>query len=160
MPRTNPTTTPCSVNGCEKAAAAPDWTEAEVAVLMAAKLTDHRKRYSGPDPDESLVAVAVKLGRSEVACRCKRRRVEHERGHRTGDQWTVGGAMDGGGRRDCPGSHGAGRRARGRVDVASRGRSDRPDATRHTSPSAQFAMPGSKRWIKIRYGGTATRGNK
>ena len=91
MPRTNPTTTPCSVNGCEKAAAAPDWTEAEVAVLMAAKLTDHRKRYSGPDPDESLAAVAVKLGRSEVACRCKRRRVEHERGHRTGDQWTVEG---------------------------------------------------------------------
>lgn len=101
----------CSVNGCEKAAASrgwcamhhkrvtrwgsphivhmePDWTEADIAILMAAKLTSHKRRFAGPDPDESFAAVAAKLGRTVSACTCKRRRVEYARGHRTGTQWT------------------------------------------------------------------------
>ncbi len=69
----------------------PDWTEAEIALLMAAKLTPHDARFAGPDPDESLAAVAKKIGRSVNACRCKRARLELGRGHKVGTQWTVQG---------------------------------------------------------------------
>ncbi len=45
----------------------PDpWTADEIAVLMSAKLTPHTMRYAGPDPNESLAAVALMLDRSVV----------------------------------------------------------------------------------------------
>ena len=69
----------------------PDWTEAEIASLLAAKLTPHDQRRHGPDKTESLEAVSKRLGRSYSACLSKRGKVEAERGHKTGEQWTVQG---------------------------------------------------------------------
>ena len=69
----------------------PDWSEREISILMAAKLTDHDVRFAGPDPVESLAAVAAKLGRSVPACISKRRKEEAKRGHITGEQWTLEG---------------------------------------------------------------------
>ena len=70
---------------------ARDWGEAEIALLMAAKLTPHDQRRHGPDPDESLAAVSKRLGRSLNACRSKRGKLERARGHKVGRQWTCEG---------------------------------------------------------------------
>ena len=66
----------------------PDWSDEQIELLMSARLTAHTARYAGPDPEESLAAVAAKLGRSISACRSKRMKLERERGHTVGDQWT------------------------------------------------------------------------
>ena len=87
-------------------------------------------------------------------------KVEYERGHRTGTQWTKDGLWTA--EEDAiVRAHIApeGERVR-HVDVAEGGRGDRPDDSRDKGQGVQSEVPGSKRWIKIRYGGTATRGNK
>ena len=66
----------------------PDWGEAEIALLMAVKLTPHTMRHAGPDQNESLAAVAKKLGRSISACLSKRGKLERARGHVIGTPWT------------------------------------------------------------------------
>ena len=66
------------------------WTAAEDAAILAAKLTPHTERFNGPDPKESLTAVAARLGRTVVACSTRRNRLERRRAGR-GGLWTTEG---------------------------------------------------------------------
>ena len=63
------------------------WTAAEDAAILAAKLTPHTERFNGPDPKESLTAVAARLGRTAIACSTRRDRLERRAGRR--GLWTT-----------------------------------------------------------------------
>ncbi len=65
------------------------WTQAEDDIIMAARLTPHTERCNGPDPIESLAAVAERLGRSVAACLTRRDRLERKAGRR--GLWTTAG---------------------------------------------------------------------
>ena len=58
------------------------WTAVEDAAVLAAKLTPHTERFKGPDPEQSLAAVAKRLGRTLIACRTRRYHLARKAGER------------------------------------------------------------------------------
>ena len=64
------------------------WTREEDAELLTVELTPHTDRWSGAS---AFREIGRQLGRSRVACRSRYYKLQRERGHVPGRQWTTEG---------------------------------------------------------------------